>query len=350
MRNINSVNRHVIKLQIIILFLFSPGCLFPQNKQPENFGFKHIQMLYQGDTVDVLIKSKKGETNIPKPLFLFCQGSLPIPLMIRYDSSGKQKIYNVFPFNPDSLSKEYHLAIVSKPNIPLIADEKSLNSDMTYSDSPGSFSKKYITRNLLDYYVQRDIAVIQFLQKQSWVSKTQLVVAGHSEGSAIAARIAFIYPKVTHLIYSGGNPFGRIMSIIERARVMETDTATYAEDAIRDWGKIVADSNNTVAKQGDSYKATYGFSVPPPINYLQKLKIPVLVTYGTKDYGLVSFVDYLRVETIRQHKKNFKFKAYIGTEHNFFPLKANGETNYDIFNWDKVANDWLQWLRRNKDI
>lgn len=316
-----------------------------QNKRHEDFGFKHIQMQYQGDTVDILIKSKKGEINIAKPLFLFCQGSLPIPLMIKYDSSGKQKIYNVFPFNPDSLSKEHHLAIISKPYIPLTVDEKALNPDMTYSDPPGSFPKKYIARNLLNYYVQRDIAVIKFLQRQSWISKTRLVVAGHSEGSAIAARIAFIYPKVTHLIYSGGNPFGRIMSVIERARVMETDTATYAEDAIRNWEKIVGDSNNITEKQGDSYKATYGFSVPPPITFLQKLNIPVFVTYGTKDYGLVSFVDYFRVETILQKKRNFTFKPYIGTEHNFFPVKPNGETNYDIFNWDKVANDWRGWLK-----
>lgn len=336
-----------MKFQIIISLLLLTIHLFAQNKRPEDFGFKHIQMKYLRNTVDILIKSKKSETSIPKPLFLFCQGSLPIPLIIRYDSLGKQKIYNVFPFNPDSLSKEYHLVIIGKPNIPLTVDEKSLNSDMTYSDSPGYFPKKYIERNLLDYYVQRDIAVIKFLQRQSWISKNKLVVAGHSEGSAIAAKIAFIYPKVTHLIYSGGNPFGRIMSIIERARVMETDTATYAEDAIKNWEKIVADTNNINSKQEDTYKATYGFSVPPPINYLSKLKIPVFVTYGTKDYGLISFVDYFRVETIRQHKRNFTFKPYIGTEHNFFPLKPDGKTDYDIFNWDKVAHDWQEWLNEN---
>lgn len=334
-----------MKLQIVISFLLLTTHLFGQNKRPEDFGFKHIQMQYQGETVDILIKSKKGEIHIPKPLFLFCQGSLPTPLLITYDSSGKQKIYNVFPFNPDILSKEYHLAIINKPGIPFIIDEKSLNSDMTFIDPSGSLPKKYTDRNLLDYYVKRDIAVIISLQRQPWISKTKLVVAGHSEGSAIAAKIASIYQKVTNLIYSGGNPFGRIMSIVERARVMETDTATYAEDAIKNWEKIVADSNNTMAKQGDTYKATYGFSVPPPINYLSKLKIPVFVTYGTKDYGLVPFVDYFRVETIRQHKKNFSFKPYIGTDHNFFPLKPNGETNYDIFNWDKVADDWREWLK-----
>lgn len=335
-----------MKNLILIISFFFNITLFAQIKNFQYFGFRHLHTNYGGDTVNILIKSKQDEETKIKPLFLFCQGSLPIPLMIKYDSSGKQKIYNVFPFNPDSLSKEYHVAIIGKPYIPLIVDEKSLNSDMTYSDTIGQFPQKYIAKNLLNYYVQRDIAVIEFLRRQHWISKTRLVIAGHSEGSTIAAKIASIYPKVTHLIYSGGNPFGRIMSIIERARVMEMDSSKYAEDAIGNWEKIVADSNNTISKQGDSYKTTYGFSIPPPINYLRKLKIPVFVTYGTKDHGLLSFADYLRVETISQHKKNFTFKSYFGTEHNYFPVKSNGEADYSIFNWDKVADDWRNWLKK----
>lgn len=94
--------------------------------------------------------------------------------------------------------------------------------------------------------------------------------------------------------------------------------------------------------QGDTHKATYEFS-QPPIKYMEKLKIPVLVSYGTKDWGS-PFNDFMRVDFIRQGKSNFTFKAYVGTEHNFFPLTAENKPNYDIFNWDKVANDWLKWL------
>jgi dienelactone hydrolase len=79
------------------------------------------------------------------------------------------------------------------------------------------------------------------------------------------------------------------------------------------------------------------------ITYLEKLKIPVLVTYGTKDWSS-PYNDFLRVDVIRQNKNNFTFKAYIGTEHNFFPLTDDNKPNYDIFNWDKVANEWLKWL------
>lgn len=331
-----------MKYLILITFIFFNAGLSGQIKRPEDYGFRHLQTIYQSDTIDVLIKSKKGEETKRKPLFLFCQGSLPIPLIIKYNDKGKQGIYNVFVFNTDSLSENYHLAIISKPWIPLIADQRSLNNNLTYSDSTGKFPIKYIERNLLDYYVDRDIAVIKFLQNQSWISKSKLVVAGHSEGSTIAAKLALRFPQVTQLIYSGGNPLGRIMSVIEQQRADENDTTKYAENTIMTWQKIVADPTNMDASNGDAYKCTYEFSIPP-IQYLQKLTIPVLVCYGTKDVSS-PFNDYLRVEMIRWKKKNFTFKAYIGAEHNYFPLKVNREINYDIFNWDKVAEDWRNWL------
>ncbi|MBV9987529.1 MAG: hypothetical protein JO301_07615 [Chitinophagaceae bacterium] len=323
-------------------FIVSFIGLFAQNKRPEDYGFRHLQTIYKGDTVDILIKSKKGEEQKKKPLFLFCQGSLPIPLIIKYDDKGKQGIYSVFTFTPDSLANYFHLAIIGKPYVPLIADKKSLSDDFTYMDGTGKFPEKYIARNLLSYYVDRNIAVIKFLQKQSWVSDNQLVVAGHSEGSTVAAKLASVFPGVTQLIYSGGNPLGRILSVIERQRAVETDSARYAEDEISNWEKIIADPQSMDASMGDTHMATVEFSIPP-IQYLQRLKIPVLVCYGTKDYS-APFNDYLRVEMLRQRKKNFSFRAYIGTEHNYFPLKPNGEVNYDVFNWDRVADDWKMWL------
>jgi dienelactone hydrolase len=328
---------------LFISFLSFCFVTYGQNTAHEIFGFRHLQTVYKGDIVDILIKSKKGEELKKKPLLLFCQGSLPIPLIIKYEENGKQGIYHVFVFNPDSLSNEYHLAIIGKPNIPLIVDQRSLRSDMTFTDSTGGFPKKYIERNLLDYYVDRDIFVIKYLQKMSWVSNKNLVVAGHSEGSTIAAKLAMKFPRVSKLIYTGGNPLGRILTIIEQGRVGETDSTQYAENTIRRWKHIVNSSTEMNTEIGDTYRATYKFSIPP-IQYLQKLKIPVLVCYGTKDVDL-PYNDYLRVEMIRLKKSKFTFKAYIGLEHNFFPLNPNGEINYNVFNWDKVADDWRRWLK-----
>lgn len=317
---------------------------FGQTRVPEDFGYRHIVFQYNEDKVDILIKSKEGEENVKKPLFFLCQGSLPQPL-IKYLNEGKGH-YRVFPFDIENYLEKYHLVIVGKPYIPVIAKVETLAMpQLTYRDSTGKFPKEYSDRNLLSYYAQRNIKVLKYLQKQKWVSKEQLVVAGHSEGSTIAAKMASNYSKITHLIYSGGNPMGRMLSIISEERFTETDSTMNAENTIEYWESIVENKNSLDYNQGDTPKATYEFSYPP-INYLKKLKIPVLVTYGTKDWS-ASFNDYLRVETIRNEQDNFTFKAYIGTEHNFFPVDEKHVPDYNVKNWTKVGGDWLNWLNEN---
>ena len=336
------ITKEKMKKIILIALLLATNAIFGQDKTPQNFGFRHIVLKYKKDNVEILIKSKKGEDNIQKPLFFFCQGSLPIPL-IKYQESD---VFGVFPFNPDSLTKEYHLVIVSKPYIPIIVDIRTLSPSFNYIDSTGKFPKEYSERNLLNYYVERNKAIIKHLQKQKWVSKTQLIIAGHSEGSTVATKMAIESKRITHLIYAGGNPMGRIMSMIGQNRVRESygDSVKLGEEEIKYWEEVVKNKDDMDDSQGDTHKATFEFS-QPPIKHLEKLKIPVLVSYGTKDWS-APFNDFMRVDFIRKGKSNFTFQPYVGTEHNFFPLTEDNKPNYDIFNWDTVANDWLGWIRK----
>ncbi len=330
-------------LQSIISLLISISSFC---QKVDGFGFRHFQTMYRGDSVDILIKSKKGEEHIRKPLLLFCQGSLPIPLIIKYSENGVSGIYSVFPFNPDSLCNKYHLAIIGKPYIPLTVDRKDLLPNLAFGDSAKGFSPAYVKRNLLDYYVKRNIRVLKFLRKQRFVSSSKLVVAGHSEGSAIAANVAYRYKKVKALIYSGGSPLGRIMSIIERERNEQLkDTTIRLEETFNYW-KSAVENKNSVESIGDTYKGLYQFSNPPPVQVLTKLTIPVLVTFGTKDFGAVAQNDYLRISLMIKRKTNFTFKEYLAVDHNFFPLSSTGEPDFSVFNWDNVAEDWRLWLNR----
>jgi hypothetical protein len=327
------------KITLLSLFLIATN-LFGQIPTPVDLGLRHLQFNFNKDKVDILVKSKKGEEQKKKPIFLFLQGSQPIPLIIVYDSIHT---FPVFPFKLDSLLDNYHVAIIGKPFVPLIVAQKELTSNMNFIDPKTSEPPfGYIQRNHLDYYVGRNKAVINYLQQLPWVSKSKLVVAGHSEGSTIAAKLATVSTSVTQLIYLSGNPFGRIMSMIERSRRQESDSTSLAEDEFNYWEEIVK-TPTKMDTQGDTFKATYGFSLPPFDNLI-KLKIPVYIVYGTKDFSS-TYNDYLRVETIRQKLSNFTFKAYIGLEHNFFPVDKNGSINYEIDGWDKVGLDIYRWLR-----
>lgn len=328
-----------MKNSVLVIFLVLSLHAQGQRPTPRSLGLRHLTTTYKNDHVDILVKSKKEDTLISNPLFLFIQGSLPRPLIVSYDTT---RAYGTFPFNLDSLLLNYHVAIIGKPHIPLITDESELSKDLNFIDSnTKQFPQAYTARNYLDYYVERSKVVIRFLQSQKWVSDKKLVVAGHSEGSTVASKLANTSKAVTQLIYLSGNPSGRIMSMIERDRRNETDSSRLAEENFMYWKSVVEYPEET-GSSGDSNKATYQFSIPPA-HYLKKLSIPVLMCYGTKDY-CSPYNDFFRVETIREKKNNFTFYAYIGLDHNFFPVDKNGNTNYEMYNWDKVGMDMYRWL------
>jgi len=332
----------VIMLLLSVIFCLEVNVTSAQNKKPEDFGFRHLKMRYQKDTVDVLILSKKGEEQKVKPVFLFLQGSLPTPLVILGENG---RPYRVFPFKADSMLDDYHLAIISKPGVPLVMEKVKLQPNYTYLDLvTKAFPKKFIINDNLDYYVERDAVVIKYLKKQKWVAKNRFVIAGHSAGSAIAAKLAMVSKNVTHLIYSGGDPMGRLATEVENIREDTTAKSNELEEEFTYWQKVVNDPENTTTKTGDSNKTNYSFSIPP-IEYLKKLKIPVLIAFGTKDYG-APFNNFLRLEMIRLKKTNFTYNAYFELEHNFFGFKKDGSVNYDIYNWDKVGLDWQHWLQQ----
>jgi dienelactone hydrolase len=338
--NIKPPARHLaLTLLLVLTAGISSFC-----QKPEDYGFRYFQIRYKGDPVDILVKSAKGEEQKKKPLLFFCQGSLPVPLIL---IDERNIGFGTFPFHPDSnLCKDYHIVIVGKPFVPVLMETKRLQNDYTYIDSTGKIPAKYIERNLLGYYCSRNLEVIDYLQKQPWVTKEKLVIAGHSEGSTIAAKMASESKKATQLIYSGGNPLGRMLTMISRDRQVETDSTQYAEMDFKRWEQIMNDPKNMNPPTGEPYKNMYEYSIPP-LSYLEKLTMPVLVTYGTKDNGSAPFDDYMRLEMIRRKKTNFTFKAYLGTEHNFFGFKPTGQIDYDKYNWDTVAMDWLAWLRKN---
>lgn len=329
-----------MKYFLIALTFFS-FTIHAQTKKPEDFGFRHYAFVFQKDTVNVLVKSFAGEEQVKKPMLFFAQGSMPQPLI----KTDGENMYGAFPFDPTVFLKDFHLVIVSKPFVPLVADVKSLDNNFCIQDT--LLLKKYSQKNLPDYYVKRNLFVLKKLEKETWVKTGKLVAAGHSEGSSIAARMAVADKKITHLIYSGGNPYGRILSIIQQARSHDNygDTLSYGEQEFAYWKEVVANKNEMNFNNGDSHKTTYDFSEPLH-DKISLLKIPVLISYGTRDWS-APYNDLMRIEFIRQDKQNIQFKAYPGTEHNYFPLKESGKPDYDQFNWDKVAKDWSDWLKKN---
>ena len=142
--------------------------------------------------------------------------------------------------------------------------------------------------------------------------------------------MASLNSKITHLIYSGGNPFGRIANILSEDK--------NKNKILNYWKEVVQNANNISYNGSDTFKAMYSFSLPQKEN-LFLLKIPILFTYGSKDV-VANCNDLFQIEVIRNKRQNFTFLNYQDLEHNFFSIDENGMPNYKIENWNKVASDW----------
>lgn len=322
----------------LLLLLSFTSFVCAQPKTPADFGYRHLTMRYQGEQVDILVLSKKGEEMKRKPLFLFVQGSLPRPVIL-YDDKGP---YRPFPIQMAPLLDRCHLVIVSKPGIPPTGDIRQLGPNATYIDPKTKLPPQvYCQHNYLEYYVQRNKQVLRYLAHQLWVQADDITAMGHSEGSTIVARMARTSGQLRRVIYLSGSPLGRMMTQVSGAR--QENDSTAAEGFFQRWQDVVAAPDN-VDCQGDSNRLIASLSShQSPLDDLLPSHIPVFVGYGTRDRSAL-LNDYLRLEAIRAGKTNFCFHAYAGVEHNFFGF-TNGQIDYEKGKWNEVATDFLAWMQ-----
>jgi hypothetical protein len=328
-----------LKNYLLLLLLFCAGRpARAQPKTPADFGYRHLTMRYQRDTVNILVLSKKGEELKRKPVFLFVQGSLSKPVIL-YDEQGA---FPMLPFETDTLLTHYHLVEISKPGIPLLAHTKTLTPDYAYLDpKTKQVPLAYCQRNYLGYYVARDAAVLRYLARQPWVRADDITAMGHSEGSNVVARLARKPGPLRRVVYLSGSPLGRMLTVIAGNR-QEADSLG-AENNFAYWKEVVAQpqQNNCL---GDTHLLVSSLSsIQTPLDDFRRSKIPVFVGYGTRDRSAL-LEDYLRLEMIRAGKTNLTFRAYPGLEHNFMGF-TNGEVDHKKWNWDRVAHDFFTWMK-----
>lgn len=79
---------------------------------------------HANDTIEFI---KVGTATAKKPVLLFCQGSLPIPLVIEFND-GVRMITGISNFNYELIAQRFHIIEVSPPFIPLIAKEQDLST------------------------------------------------------------------------------------------------------------------------------------------------------------------------------------------------------------------------------
>ena len=291
-----------------------------------------------------------SDIKVKKPVLLFCQGSLPIPLIIK-DKEG-MIIPALNNFDYKKIAEKYHIIVISMPCIPIMPEEEHLNNQYCYiedSNNSHSFPLKYSEANFLDNYVKRANRVIKFLRKQTWVDKSRMLIVGHSQGTYIATKVAAENPAISALGFLSGNPLGRVSEYIWQYRKLEHKGAISPKEAqeridgIYEWWKNInlRPSNKPLEPDKDSSNATISFSTPV-IEDLLNLSIPIYIAYGTED-NTSFYCDFLPIEFIRKGKINYKIRPYVGLEHNFMEVDSAGKPIVEKMHWTEVFNDFIKW-------
>jgi pimeloyl-ACP methyl ester carboxylesterase len=335
------------KLQktIILVFLFQIG--FGQNPNIINNEAIQFSLKQKKDTIDFILVDTK--TDKKKSIFLFCQGSLPIPLFIQPE---KEEMWmfggGITNFDINEIKKHYHLIVISMPKTPVIVNEKNLNSSYCYipnSNKPDEFDSEYVTSDYLENYEKRANEVLKFLKKQKWVDNSKLIVAGHSQGSRVATAVTLKNKNVTHLGLFGANPFGRIdQRIREYRNSVEKKEMTWdeADERTESTYQMLRDSYDANELNKYPYLLAWKSFSKPFINDWLQIKIPTYLAYGTNDSG-AELCDLVPLFYTQNSKTNLTYKRYPNLEHNFFEVDENGKANYDKEHWKEVMNEFVKW-------
>lgn len=330
------------------IYLLIAVIIFTQNINGQKL-VENKAIHFTVDSIDFLV----ADTSliIKKPVMLFCQGSQPIPLFIKFDDKGAFfQGGGIANFDMNSVRKAYHLVVISMPETPLVVEKSKLNRNYNYYEdksNPDVPTKAFMEADYLENYVNRGIRVLNFLKEQTWVDNGKLIIAGHSQGSRVASKIAAQNASVTHLGIFGGNPFGRIDEFVRRARKdAETGKITW-EDADRqineqyDFFRQVNKTGN--AETQPELKAWKTFSTPQIHDWLVTDK-PIYLAYGTADIA-AELCDIVPLYFIQEGKENLTLKRYLNLEHNFFEVKEDGRTDYEKAHWKEVMNTFVEWTK-----
>lgn len=301
------------------------------------------------DTTTFIIVGNKGDLKKRKPLLIFRQGSMPIPLFGIY-KRGISAI--IFPFKVKDYVKDYHVVAIAKPGVALMADSATMAQTVETRD-PKFSSRNYLDHNYLDFYVNQTSQVIDYLVKQPFIDKAKIAICGGSEGYPVSIKVAATNRNITHLIAFSGLLEGRWQAQLretrERANMGEY-TQQQAQEAIESmyayWREVLKNPTSTKSEGGDTPYATYSFSTSKNLEHLLSLNIPIYICYGTADLA-ASLNDLLPIEFASKGKNNLTLKPYLDYDHTFFQFKRDdkGKVIDKVYKGDEVAQDYMNWLK-----
>ena len=291
----------------------------------------------------------KNKINDRKPLIVYLQGSTNFPL---YWLNPNGKYSSSITLNVDSMSNNYHIVLISKPNTPLVDSIEIASSGRKQYPMKEGYSEKYS----LDWRANSANKVINDALKKLNIDTSTIIVWGHSEGSQVAPAVAVKNKKVTHVISMMGNSLNHLYDFILNERVSAMNGKKSNEEAQAnidslyiEFEKIYKDPKSTKMEWfGETYYKWSSFTLNSPIDNMLKLNIPILYVAGGEDRHSILNMDYAKLEFLRKGKDNLTYKVYPNCDHFFMETKTHESGKKEwIDHLGEVNGFALKWVTEN---
>lgn len=311
-------------------------CLTAAGQRLNQQGLREYYLLDKQDTIRFYLQEPAG-TAQQKRLFLYLQGSGPRPMISRTDSV--ECCFNLYPRQlMKDLSGEYAVLFIHKVGAPYYANTDHYTPSITYNARNTVLDRAAVADKVLRY-------VLRHVYKKPEV----VAVLGHSEGSDVAARLAVLNHRVTHLGFTSGNGTPQVFNDIVFARrqmhqgLISSQQATATVQRLLAGIDSVYQDKASVSKRfnGDTYRWHYAINQPAVANLL-RLQIPIFLTVGSEDEAVpVEATDYIAEEFVRFRKPNLTYKVYDGCDHSYVLSKADG-SRQDM--WPQLFQDFCSFI------
>ena len=267
---------------------------------------------------------------------VFIQGTDANPIFSYKVKNGKPSIYRWFGDDYKLLDSTYTYAIIPKPGIDGILNEKNL-----------SVPKEYYKNNFQEYRVNQINLSIEDIIKNHLKKPEKIIVYGHSEGAVIGASLANKNKNITHLGFWSGNVLNNfyefsLFNRIEMLQGKQSDSLAHNNImGIIDWYESVIENPNSTEidhfgftnKRWSSYEK-------PPIDDLLTVDIPIYAVFGTKDESTPIETAYLLpIQFMQKRKVNLTFDVCIDCNHGY--VEKNNEK--EIKHWDRIFREFIIW-------
>ncbi|MGH9721511.1 MAG: alpha/beta hydrolase family protein [Bryobacteraceae bacterium] len=248
--------------------------------------------------------------------YLSAGNGQPQPMAVFVQGSGCD---SVFRRAGDRVAGGYQsvLRSAAKGRALVMAVEKAGVRYLDASQRPGGAtgcSQEFLEQHTLPLWAGAINAAIRAALTLVGIDPSGVLVAGHSEGAIVAARVAAGNSQVTHVaLLAGGGPT-QLFQRAEDARQKGGDAA--AESVYKAWAEIEKDPESTAKFfQGHPYRRWSSFMVTSPIQELLRSNARIYAAQGTRDATVpIVELDVLRAE-LAAHKRDAVIERIEGADH-----------------------------------